>query len=116
MDVEYCWCGGEVGPREPGDENGVGCLEDIWHDWTEVTAPKAVWRKIEVKESIKIASDSEWHYCARNDDGNVVYTSEAFSSKSDAIEAARNEHCNRSNFTYLLEYPGEYDILVKETL
>lgn len=26
-----CWCGGEVGPRDPGDANGLGCLEDINH-------------------------------------------------------------------------------------
>lgn len=26
-------CSGEVGPREPGDENGLGCLENIMHDW-----------------------------------------------------------------------------------
>lgn len=28
-----CWCGGEVGEREPGDENGLGCLDDIFHVW-----------------------------------------------------------------------------------
>lgn len=28
-----CWCGGKVGPREPGDANGLGCLEDIHHVW-----------------------------------------------------------------------------------
>lgn len=28
-----CWCGGEVGLRDPGDEDGRGCLEDINHDW-----------------------------------------------------------------------------------
>lgn len=31
---EKCWCGGEVGRREPGDENGNGCLENIYHDWS----------------------------------------------------------------------------------
>ena len=25
-----CWCKGEVGPRTPG---GIGCLENITHDW-----------------------------------------------------------------------------------
>jgi hypothetical protein len=29
-----CWCGGEVGPREPGDAHGLGCLSDIYHIWT----------------------------------------------------------------------------------
>ena len=28
-----CWCGGEVGPRVPGDARGLGCLEDLHHDW-----------------------------------------------------------------------------------
>lgn len=28
-----CWCGGEVGPRDPGDGIGLGCLEVIEHDW-----------------------------------------------------------------------------------
>lgn len=28
-----CWCGGEVGPREPGDANGLGCLKNIHHVW-----------------------------------------------------------------------------------
>lgn len=28
-----CWCGGEVGPRTPGDVAGLGCLADITHDW-----------------------------------------------------------------------------------
>ncbi len=30
-----CWCGGEVGRREPGDEFGYGCLENITHEWLE---------------------------------------------------------------------------------
>lgn len=33
-----CWCGGEVGNRSPGDKNGLGCLENSWHDWY-VTPP-----------------------------------------------------------------------------
>lgn len=28
-----CWCGGDVGKREPGDALGLGCLEDITHYW-----------------------------------------------------------------------------------
>lgn len=28
-----CWCGGEVGPRTPGDDDGLGCLEHLSHDW-----------------------------------------------------------------------------------
>lgn len=30
---EYCWCGGEVGARTPGDHLGLGCLADITHNW-----------------------------------------------------------------------------------
>jgi len=36
LEHRRCWCGGEVGPREPGDSQGLGCLEDIYHDWTGV--------------------------------------------------------------------------------
>lgn len=32
-DEKRCWCGGEVGPRTPGDVAGLGCLADITHDW-----------------------------------------------------------------------------------
>ena len=28
-----CWCGGAVGQRWPGDEDGLGCLEEIEHIW-----------------------------------------------------------------------------------
>jgi hypothetical protein len=34
-----CWCGGEVGPREPGDANGLGCLENIHHVWAFQQTP-----------------------------------------------------------------------------
>lgn len=33
----WCWCGGVVGPREPGDLTGLGCLADINHDWRAAT-------------------------------------------------------------------------------
>lgn len=32
-EVPECWCGGPVGPREPGDEDGLGCLEHLEHIW-----------------------------------------------------------------------------------
>lgn len=28
-----CWCGGDVGLREPGDGRGLGCLANVYHDW-----------------------------------------------------------------------------------
>ena len=31
----HCWCGGPVGPREPGDSRGLGCLENIMHEMEE---------------------------------------------------------------------------------
>jgi hypothetical protein len=36
--MERCWCGGEVGPRVPGDELGLGCLANIMHDWRAASA------------------------------------------------------------------------------
>lgn len=30
-----CWCGGQVGLRVPGDENGLGCLESVFHTWNK---------------------------------------------------------------------------------
>lgn len=33
---EKCWCGGEVGPRAPGDKDGLGCYNNIWHDWRKI--------------------------------------------------------------------------------
>ena len=40
--TEYaCWCGGEVGPRIPGDEQGMGCQANIMHNWRACTCPPA---------------------------------------------------------------------------
>lgn len=33
--LRLCWCGGEVGTQIPGDADGLGCLEDIYHEWRE---------------------------------------------------------------------------------
>jgi hypothetical protein len=38
-----CWCGGEVGPREPGDANGLGCLENIYHVWSFQQTSEGEW-------------------------------------------------------------------------
>lgn len=32
-ETRRCWCGGEVGFRIPADEQGLGCLENIYHDY-----------------------------------------------------------------------------------
>lgn len=37
--AETCWCGGEVGPRVPGDARGLGCVEDINHAPKHDTTP-----------------------------------------------------------------------------
>jgi hypothetical protein len=34
--IPKCWCGGDIGNRVPGDEKGLGCLENIYHEWKEV--------------------------------------------------------------------------------
>ena len=31
---QHCWCGGEIGARSPGDHLGLGCLENITHNWS----------------------------------------------------------------------------------
>lgn len=36
-----CWCGGRVGPRDPGDTDGLGCLDDIFHEWRPATGGEA---------------------------------------------------------------------------
>lgn len=37
-----CWCGGAVGRRDPGDAEGLGCLDSIYHDWSSDGRPKLV--------------------------------------------------------------------------
>lgn len=39
-----CWCGGRVGPREPGDERGLGCLDSVYHDWSATGRPDKILR------------------------------------------------------------------------
>lgn len=31
--AKFCWCGGRVGTREPGDKDGLGCRENVMHEW-----------------------------------------------------------------------------------
>lgn len=31
-----------MGPREPGDEMGLGCLDSIYHDWSSTGEPEKV--------------------------------------------------------------------------
>lgn len=39
-----CWCGGEVAQRTPGDEEGFGCLESIYHTWDATGRPEKIER------------------------------------------------------------------------
>lgn len=54
----FCWCGGRVGPRTPGDEVGLGCLEDINHDWT-AGAPEAVEYQRRVHDRVVVRQERE---------------------------------------------------------
>lgn len=36
-----CWCGGSVGERFPGDEDGLGCHADLYHEWREAPVDTA---------------------------------------------------------------------------
>lgn len=31
LNAPHCRCGGMLGPRVPGNEEGLGCLENIYH-------------------------------------------------------------------------------------
>jgi hypothetical protein len=41
-DGAKCWCGGKVGPRNPGDDEGLGCLDSLYHDWSSNGRPKEI--------------------------------------------------------------------------
>lgn len=40
--MKKCWCGGAVGPRNPGDSEGLGCLDSIYHDWSATGRPDRI--------------------------------------------------------------------------
>lgn len=37
-----CWCGGTVGQRVPGDADGLGCLDSIYHEWASDGRPTII--------------------------------------------------------------------------
>lgn len=43
-----------------------------------------------------------YHVRSRSVEGEILYVSQSYASKSGAEKAARREHSGRSNFTYLL--------------
>ena len=75
--------------------------------------PRKKFRKIGVRE----AEDGQFYYVACDRKGEVLYTSETFTQRSDALRAARREHEGRSEkFDYLLEYVNAKGNTIKETL
>lgn len=74
---------------------------------------KKSFRKVKVKPS----DDGQFYYVALDRKGEPLYTSETFTRKSSAINAARREHEGRSEkFDYVLEYENAKGYLVRETL
>jgi len=79
-----------------------------------VTPPsKKAFRKVKVQPS----EDGLFYYVALDRKGEPLYTSETFTRKSTAINAARREHEGRNErFDYVLEYENSKGYLVRETL
>jgi hypothetical protein len=70
-------------------------------------------RKVKVLPS----EDGQFYYIALDKKGEPLYTSETFTRKSSAINAARREHEGRNErFDYILEYENSRGSLVRETL
>lgn len=70
-------------------------------------------RKVKVLPS----DDGQFYYVAVDKKGEPLYTSETFTRKSSAINAARREHEGRNErFDYILEYENSRGSLVRETL
>jgi hypothetical protein len=89
---EYCWCGGEVGARSPGDHLGLGCLANIMHNWT--AASQESQDLIEAECSLEGCSDTRPHY-HRGDDEMVVTGPYPATPSSPHLEGATPEtRCN----------------------
>lgn len=74
---------------------------------------KKTFRKIKVLES----KDNQFYYIAQAKNGEPIYTSETFTRRASAVNAARREHEGRSErFDYILEYENAKGYLVRETL
>ena len=74
---------------------------------------KKAFRKVKVLPS----EDDQFYYVALDRKGEPLYTSETFTRKSSAINAARREHEGRNEkFDYVLEYENAKGYLVRETL
>lgn len=100
-----------VGTPDPEDDNGDDADTDIPEIIYKPVAKK--FRKVKV-----MASDNDQHYyVALDKKGEPLYTSETFTRKSSAINAARREHEGRNEkFDYILEYENSKGYLVRETL
>jgi len=74
---------------------------------------KKAFRKVKVQPS----DDGQFYYVALDRKNEPLYTSETFTRKSTAINAARREHEGRNErFDYVLEYENSKGYLVRETL
>jgi uncharacterized protein YegP (UPF0339 family) len=75
--------------------------------------PRRKFRKVVVKDS----EDGQFYYVAQGRNGEPLYTSETFTTRADAVRAARREHEGRNEkFDYLLEYTNAKGNTIKETL
>lgn len=64
---EFCWCGGEVGARSPGDHLGLGCLANITHNWN--AASQESQDLIEAEQAYESAYDCR--NCEDSDPGSL---------------------------------------------
>lgn len=79
----------------------------------EPSPTKRAFRKVKVLPS----EDGQFYYVAVDRKGEPLYTSETFTRRSSAVNAARREHEGRNErFDYVLEYENAKGYLVRETL
>ena len=74
-------------------------------------------RHIEVRKTVPVVDHkAQWWWRVRGANNEVLYSSETFTRKFDAVRSARREHEGRTAFLYILEFPDENGAIVKETL
>lgn len=124
-----CSCGGEIGPRVPGDADGLGCLDDINHAWNE---PPVSDMEIEVRERVAdAASELRWQIHAirfAKEEGtlegpdnfyNGVITAEAIARRynpSPATDRPRWMDGWLAAMDWLAEYKGADGIALAEEM
>ena len=94
-------------------DNVIPLPENNGEDVATRPPTKKTFRKIKVMES----KDGQFYYIAQAKNGEPVYTSETFTRRNSAVNAARREHEGRSErFDYILEYVNAKGYTVRETL